>query len=137
MTDERNHYPTRKNIIMDAESPAPAISPEDAPVCCGCSVEPTLVERMVKLIRALAMVPISEWPPKNYRVHAQLILAELEPVDPLLLEAREIVARSYQNIRDHAYATWVRRGLKDSDPEMVAALAALKRGMELAKEQGA
>lgn len=66
----------------------------------------------------------------------ELLLASTEheepPVDPLLIEARKLVECSVhwspQTDRD------LQSGKNDNTPEVKVALAALKRGMELARE---
>ena len=45
-----------------------------------------------------------------------------EPVDPDLLEAREIVARTYN---------WAQRSFDNGHPAVVSTLAAIKRGRQL------
>jgi hypothetical protein len=61
----------------------------------------------------------------------QAQLAALPEVDPLLVEAREIAARYYDE-REFGLARNMRKGLCDDQPSVVSALAALRRGMELA-----
>jgi hypothetical protein len=56
---------------------------------------------------------------------------EEPPVDPLLIEAREIGATHCPESADA-----FRVGLRDGHSSVKAILAALKRGMELAQEQG-
>ena len=71
---------------------------------------------------------------KSKRAEAQAALAAKEVVDPLLMEAREICARVCEGWRDipseraHAY----RCGSHDDEADVAYALAALRRGMELA-----
>jgi hypothetical protein len=63
----------------------------------------------------------------------QARLAELDAPDPLLVEAREIAARDYEDGCDPAYAKLIRNGEVDHWPLIQVALAALRRGMEIAK----
>lgn len=67
---------------------------------------------------------------------ARYIAAHEEPpVDPLLIEAREIVARFYDTKEGLRHrAKLFRDGDYDNKPECVQALMALRRGMELSKE---
>ena len=62
---------------------------------------------------------------------AQAALAAKEAVDPLLVEAREIAA-SYYDEREFGLARNMRKGFCDDQPSVVSALAALRRGIELA-----
>ena len=74
---------------------------------------------------------------------ARYIAAHEEaPVDPLLIEAREIVAVWLENNPNKAFRDkWTpentRKGKLDDDATVAQALAALKRGIELAKTGGA
>ncbi len=70
-------------------------------------------------------------------VLARYIAAHEEPpVDPLLLEAREIVARFYDTKEGSRHrAKLFRDGDYDNEPECAQALTALRRGMELAKQE--
>lgn len=63
----------------------------------------------------------------------ELILPD--PIDPDLLEAREMVAKYYEGRAGPAAARRTREGDYDGSAFLVLALAALKRGRELAKEQ--
>jgi hypothetical protein len=68
---------------------------------------------------------------------AKLARTGWEPVaDTLLLEAREICATAHHN--NGGYTKWVelcRAGEHDDSPEVLATLAALKRGIEIGKDQ--
>ncbi len=77
--------------------------------------------------------PEDHFPPFARALARYIAAHEEAPVDPLLIEAREIAAQAYSNRRDHDFAGWIRRGDKDSIYEVQVALAALRRGMELAK----
>lgn len=57
-----------------------------------------------------------------------------EPVDPLLIEAREICSAAYRAASYTAYADEMARGGRDDTIIVHATLAALKRGMELQRE---
>jgi len=60
---------------------------------------------------------------------------EQEPVDPLLLEARKLVS---ENSRQAGHGPWADEclaGEHDTSRSVVVVLAALRRGMELAKER--
>ena len=63
----------------------------------------------------------------------QARLAELDAPDPLLVEAREICAKRSETIAAHHHARGYRNGEYDGYQAMVTALAALRRGMELAE----
>lgn len=72
------------------------------------------------------------------RVIARLIAAHEEPpVDPLLIEAREICAAVQEKRGFPIYASQFRDGGFDAchGPMMATAMAALRRGIELAREQ--
>ena len=56
-----------------------------------------------------------------------------EPVDPDLLEAREIAARVFSEDKSDWHAQKVREGKGDDYTPVVAALAGVKRGKELAQ----
>lgn len=62
---------------------------------------------------------------------------EEPPVDPLLAEARTICADVWESRGSKVAASQYRAGVFDagSGPSMSIALAALRRGMELAKER--
>jgi hypothetical protein len=55
------------------------------------------------------------------------------PVDPLLIEAREIFARQFEEAQAHGAARQCRDGKYDSHPHAKRILAALKRGIEIGK----
>ena len=58
---------------------------------------------------------------------------EPEPVDPLLDEAREIVAKLNEDDDIPIFANEVRAGKRDDDLEVRIALTALRRNLELAE----
>lgn len=101
-----------------------------------------LVERMATVIRAYAHSDGSHI--KTGRsVHAELLAVASElpvPVDPDLLEAREVAASycqkgSYISISaGEASANHIRAGLRDDDTFVQAMLAAIKRGKEIARQ---
>jgi hypothetical protein len=63
---------------------------------------------------------------------------EEPPVDPLLVEAREIALKFALPGRMHGIASaFVRKGAADDTDSVKAVLAALNRGIELAKSGGA
>lgn len=98
------------------------------------------VHRMAKLVRQIekgflmAYVNdsgISEYDAVN---EARAIVALLpEPVDPDLLEARELYVVANNLGGDDA--TFVRKGQMDACDEIQLALAAIKRGRELARQE--
>ena len=63
---------------------------------------------------------------------------EEEPVEPLLIEAREICAADYRirypNVGDGTWPDHCINGAYDSDAEVQLTLAGLRRGIELAGE---
>lgn len=63
---------------------------------------------------------------------------EDQPVDPLLIEAREIVASWLEAHPDKQTKKWTpgafRDGTNDNDLSVQQALAAIKRGIEIGKE---
>ena len=66
--------------------------------------------------------------PTGYELHGPELrergLIAPEPVDPLLIEAREIVAQAYN---------WTQRCFENNHPAVVSTLAGIKRGKELAQ----
>jgi len=94
---------------------------------------PTPDERAVALIRKIAK---GDWSPGyETEAEARAIVAALEPVDPMLLEARKIVADQYgeggnvAHLRDQALS-----GEGDEWFHTKVALAALRRGRALASQ---
>ena len=73
-------------------------------------------------------------PIPSIRAHA-LTLDQLHgrkhPVDPLLIEAREICAKFNEEDSSHKFAADLRNGIRDNHIEMMMTLAAIQRGMEL------
>lgn len=59
-----------------------------------------------------------------------------EPVDPDLLEAREIAAQGCDDCLMPATAHEIRNGVKDKSREVKTALAALRRGREIERGEG-
>lgn len=104
--------------------PIPTPTPDER------AVAPELVARLVELARSVATSPACTI---AQTVEAQNILAALEPVDPMLLEARKIVADQYgeggnvAHLREQALS-----GEGDEWFHTKVALAALRRGRALA-----
>lgn len=74
---------------------------------------------------------------RTHRAFARYIAEHEEPpVDPLLLEAREIAAVAVEGApgRFTFPPKSYREGERDDEPGVKAIIAALKRGMELARE---
>jgi hypothetical protein len=63
----------------------------------------------------------------------QAKLAAMDTVDPLLIEAREIAASAFSAEKNDYHAQKVRAAKGDDFVPVVVALAALRRGMELAR----
>lgn len=59
---------------------------------------------------------------------------EQPPVDPLLLEAREIAAEVYERQSLPEFAGRLRDGFNDDDEATLSALAGLRRGIEIGRE---
>ena len=57
-----------------------------------------------------------------------------EPVDPLLIEAREICSQMHHAQLPHIYDEY-RAGQRDTDDDVQLALAALKRGLTITEQQ--
>lgn len=57
------------------------------------------------------------------------------PVDPLLVEAREICAADVERLENHWTADIYRKGRYDSGTLVRVTLAALKRGIKIAEEK--
>lgn len=70
----------------------------------------------------------------NAEPEFRAIYAELEPVDPMLVEAREIVAKDFEDDYPE-WARYCREGAYDKDRYVRLVLAGLQRGLELAGEQ--
>lgn len=67
---------------------------------------------------------------------AYIASKEDAPVDPLVLEAREIAAKYFEAMGSESVAQEHREGLYDKDDEaQEIAMAALRRGIELGKAQ--
>lgn len=105
-------------------------------------IKPELVERMVALVERAANIPDggeiwlrSNWLSQLVR-HAADIAAELpQTVDPDLVEARKITvvpASDYEHVNDKIRRGHWLNGVYDNDPMIQIALAAIKRGRELA-----
>ena len=95
------------------------------------AVAPELVARLVELARSVAT---SSACTILQTVEAQKILAALEPVDPMLLEARQVVAGLYEgqgvaHLREQALS-----GEGDEWFHTKVARAAIARGRQLEKE---
>ena len=82
------------------------------------------------------------WPTSTVAGHAistafarYIAKHEEPPVDPLLIEAREVWAREREESGNSRVAALYRAGRYDSDPAIKTALAALKRGIEIGKGQ--
>lgn len=90
------------------------------------------VERMVRLVRRIALQPLSD-----AGVEARAIVALLpEPVDPDLVEARQVVIDTLAP-ENHARCNCreeIANGGWDSGQKVRASLAAIKRGRELARQ---
>lgn len=111
-----------RNVADDAQNLEGPTTPE---------LDPALWNRMVALVRDLAGNKLLNGRLAN---EARAIVADLpKPVDPDLIEARNLVECtvhwSPQTDRD------LQSGKNDNTPEMKIALAAIKRGRELAGEQ--
>ena len=95
--------------------------------------------------RALSLAPTGaeledvkrHWPGHTAHIAFARYIAvhEQPPIDPLLIEAREIVARGYEPYLMPC-AESARAGSQDDQLPVKCALVALRRGIELAKEQG-
>lgn len=101
-------------------------------------IAPELVERMAALVRQIAAAYTPEGNSRRYmdegdeaRAIAALLL---KPVDPDLIEAREIAARDNEANAPNA-SQMVRDGRCDDSPIVTCALAGIKRGRELANPE--
>lgn len=74
-------------------------------------------------------------PPVEMRKLWAAYIAEHEqpPVDPLLLEARELVASHYEAGLCYVTAREVRAGERDTDNYLCGVVSGLRRGIELGK----
>jgi len=95
-------------------------------------IPPEVVERMVAFVRACDHIslPTDGW----QFTEARAIVALLpEPVDPDLVEARELAAVASEKL-SHPWAPKIRAGEKDDAPQagVSLALAAIRRGRALA-----
>lgn len=96
------------------------------------AVAPAIVERMRKLVEQMANDHYDL--PRHTADEARAIVAALEPVDPMLLEARQVVAGLYEgqgvaHLREQALS-----GEGDEWFHTKVARAALARGRQLEKE---
>lgn len=74
----------------------------------------------------------SDWDIVVTRAFARYIAEHEEPpVDPLLIEAREIAAETWRNAGSIRYADNIEAGRRDGANDVVIALAALRRGVEI------
>lgn len=84
-----------------------------------------------------AVIPSVKATPSSYATLIALARriekTDQPPIEPLLLEAREIVAKYYEDANGPYNVARIRSGEWDSTNLNQIALAALKRGMELAK----
>lgn len=72
---------------------------------------------------------------RSIEAHARTLAKyETPPVDPLLVEAREICARQYEGCGRHVMAKSFRSGGEDDNLHIQIALACLRRGAELRGE---
>lgn len=91
-------------------------------------ISPELVERMVALVRQCAGQPLHGQALHDVDVEAQSIVAQLpEPIDPDLMEARQIAAFHAGAARDGTM-----NGEWDNSLYVQNALKGIKRGRELA-----
>lgn len=92
-----------------------------------------IVERMVKLVRTIAeKAPLS--PIRNEAIAIAALLPKT--VDPLLLEAREICAKNEETFGNRITPAEYRAGERDESNAMILVLSGLRRGRELAREEG-
>lgn len=102
--------------------------------------DPALWDRMVALVRDVAKISVTGELPGGrlnaYGEEARAIVAELAPpVDPDLIEAREIAAATFERAGNDRDAQSARNGTFDGQNGMVStALAGIKRGRQLAGE---
>ena len=75
-----------------------------------------------------------EWPQVLSELRERGLIAA-EPVDPLLVEAREIVAE-WNRPKAPKYAEETLAGFHDNAGTVICAIAALKRGIDLARANG-
>jgi len=99
---------------------------------------PTPDERAVALVKRLASLSPDHLPRAfefaPIQDEARAIVAALEPVDPDVLEARNIEAQICRRSDLEDEAQKVEKGELDDRPGMVGVLAAIKRGRQLEKE---
>lgn len=73
-----------------------------------------------------------KWGPSAARAFARYIAEHEEPpVDPLLIEAREVCARHFEDSHQGAHGVSYRYGTWDDMDTVQIALAAIKRGIEI------
>lgn len=82
---------------------------------------------------ALRRVGRISWNEELGPLIARLAREGWTPVDPLLIEAREIVANHYDERGYLGSGKLVRDGLGDDMPDMQCTLAGIKRGIEIGK----
>jgi len=96
------------------------------------AVDPAIYERMRKLVERISSDLVEPYSLRHVEDEARAIVAALEPVDPELLEARQVVADLYEgqgvaHLREQALS-----GEGDEWFHTKVALAALRRGRSLA-----
>lgn len=91
----------------------------------------------VKFLKDRCKTNPAEVGPEMTILAARLIAQHEEPpVDPLVQIVRDIVADSWDAIGGHDdYAAFWREGAYDSDNQFSITMTALKRGIEIGKEQ--
>lgn len=93
------------------------------------------MKRVQELTGEYWQPPIARQHPVSVAFARYIAAHEEAPVDPLLIEAREIVASWHERFPNLGYKpSSYRDGRRDDSPEITQALAALRRGIELARE---
>lgn len=108
------------------------------------AIDPALVARMVALIRGMGDaylcavtpmdLPTRQFDMRHYGEARDIARLLPKPIDPDLIEARE-VARKCLDTREQSFGflDGIARGKRDEYSEVRIALAAIKRGRELAQ----
>lgn len=91
-----------------------------------------LNERCMAMVKIVASSTNGKIP--NYAIaEAKAIIAAINPADPDLIEARDCVAKVYEDAGRNDLAIATRDGKQDNRPRVQSALAAFRRGRDFGK----
>lgn len=97
---------------------------------------PEWAKERVRVLTNAEGGPSNKWITCHRNAFARYIAEHEEPpVDPLLIEAREMAAKVAFDKDWFVHGESIQSGQRDDHSDVQIALAALKRGMELAREE--